>query len=90
MWFGTTFAIVWACAFALDAMRSPGGIELFHAARMWAFLDREQAHRHNRYNAPPSDRLRLAQAVLGALAVGSTVLVVLAFVVAVSLEWMPR
>ena len=90
MWFGSVFALTWAAAFALDAMRSPGGIELFHAMRMWAFLDREQAHRHNRYNAPPTGRVRLAQTVIGALAVGVTVLFVLLIVAAVALEWMPR
>lgn len=90
MWFGSVFALTWAGAFALDAMRSPGGIELFHAMRMWAFLDREQAHRHNRYSVPVSDRVRLLQTVVGALAVGSTVLFVLLIVAAVALEWMPR
>jgi hypothetical protein len=90
MWFGSVFAAVWACAFALDAMTSAGGVELFHAARLWRHLDAEQAHRHRRHNAPPSDRLRLAQTILGTLAVGSTVLLVLAIVAAVAIEWMPR
>lgn len=90
MWFGSVFALTWAGAFALDAMRSPGGIELFHAARMWAFLDREQVHRHGRYAVPTSDRLRLLQTIVGALAVGVTVLFVLLIVAGVALEWMPR
>lgn len=90
MWFGTVFAAVWAGAFVLDSLTSAGGIELFHAARLWRHLDAEQAHRHRRYSTPPSDRLRLAQAVLGALAVGSTVLCVLAVIVLVAVEWMPR
>lgn len=90
MWFGSVFALTWAGAFALDAFTSAGGIELFHAWRMWAFLDREQAHRHRRYDAPVSDRLRALQTVLGVAAVGSTVLLVLALIVAVAVEWMPR
>lgn len=89
MTFGLTFALTWAGAFALDAMRSPGGIELFHAARMWAFLDREQAHRHGRYAVPTSDRVRLLQTIVGALAVGASVLFVVLIIVGVALEWMP-
>lgn len=90
MWFGTVFALTWAGAFALDAMTSAGGVELFHAWRLWAHLDREQAHRHRRYDAPPSDRLRLAQTVLLALAAGTTVLAGLGLLVAIFAENMPR
>lgn len=90
MWFGTIFALTWAGAFALDAMRSPGGIELFHAWRLWAFLDREQVFRHSRYNAPtPAGRGWLGPVVLG-LAIAWTVACVVLVIVLVATEQMPR
>lgn len=90
MIFGSVFALTWAGAFVLDAMTSAGGVELFHALRMWAFLDREQAHRHNRYATPKSDRQRILETVLFAAAVGVTALAVLGLLVAVFAENMPR
>lgn len=88
--FGSVFALTWAGAFVLDAMTSAGGIELFHAMRLWAHLDREQAHRHNRYNAPPTDRQRTLETVLLAAAVGVTVLAGIGLLVAIFAENMPR
>ena len=90
MWFGSTFAATWAGAFVLDAFTSAGGVELFHAARLWRHLDAEQRYRHGRYAVPVSDRLRLLQTVLLAAAVGVTVLCVLGLLVAVFAENMPR
>ena len=45
--FGAVFAGVWLVAVAVDALKSPGGLQIFHAWRLWRWLDREQAHRHN-------------------------------------------
>jgi hypothetical protein len=90
MWFGTVFAAVWAGAFVLDSLTSAGGVELFHSWRLWAFLDREQAHRHNRYSAPVSDRVRLLQTIIGTLAMGVTALFFLLVVAGVAMENMPR
>lgn len=90
MIFGVTFAATWAAAFALDAMTSAGGVELFHAFRMWAFLDREQAHRHQRYSVPKTDNQRLLETVLLAAAVGVTALAAVGMVAAVFMENAPR
>ena len=90
MWFGSVFALTWAGAFALDAFTSAGGIELFNAMRLWRHLDAEQAHRHQRYNAPVSDRVRLLQTVLGVAAMGVTALFVALIIIGVAMENMPR
>ena len=90
MWFGSVFALTWAGAFLLDSLTSAGGVELFNSWRMWAFLDREQAHRHQRYSAPVSDRVRLAQTIVGVAAVGVTVLFLALIIIGVAMENMPR
>lgn len=90
MWFGTVFALTWPGAFVLDAMRSPGGIELFHTWHLWRFLHNEQRYRHDRYARPKSDRRRGLEAILFAAAVGATVLAGLAMLAAVFMENVPR
>lgn len=89
MWFGTVFALVWAGAFALDAMTSAGGVELFHAWRLWAFLFNEQRFRHNRYSAPLTERERMVRLILLAVAMGWTVFLVVGMVALVASEQMP-
>lgn len=90
LYFFGGFTLAWLIAYALHTFVSAEGSQFVDTLMLWAFLRREQAHRHQRYSAPPSDRLRLAQTILGTLAVGSTVLFVLAVIVAVAWEWMPR
>lgn len=90
MTFGLTFALTWAGAFVLDALRSPGGIELFHAWRLWAFLAREQSHRHRLQGAPTSTAPAWLGPVLLAGAVGFGGLFVLLIVGAVAVELMPK
>lgn len=90
MWFGTVFALTWAGAFALDAMRSPGGIELLHAWRLWGFLDREQMFRHSRHIAPTPARRGWLAPVLLVLAIAWTVGFVVLVIVLVAMEQMPR
>jgi hypothetical protein len=46
MAFGAIYAVCWLIAYLVDILRSPGGIELFHAWHLWSFLRREQDHRH--------------------------------------------
>lgn len=45
--FGLVFAGVWLVAVTIDAVKSPGGLQIFHAWHLWRWLDKEQAHRHN-------------------------------------------
>lgn len=90
MWFGTVFAVVWAAAFALDALTSAGGVELFHAWRLWSFVDREQRHRHRRYDAPLTERQIWLKSLLFGLALVWTGGCVIALIVAISLENMPK
>ena len=90
LYFFGGFTLAWLVAYALHTFISAEGAQMADTLLLWRFLFNEQRHRHNRYNTPPSDRLRLAQTIIGALAVGSTVLFVLLIVAAVALEWMPR
>ena len=90
LYFFGGFTLAWLVAYFLHTFISAEGAQMADTLLLWRFLFNEQRHRHNRYNTPPSDRLRLAQTILGALAVGSTVLFVLLIVAAVALEWMPR
>lgn len=52
--FGLVFAGVWALAFALDAAKSSGGVQLFNAWHLWRWLAREQAHRHRGASDEPN------------------------------------
>lgn len=90
MWFGSVYALTWAAAFVLDALRSPGGIELFHAANLWSFLRREQEFRHSRYDVPQRSAPGWLGPVLLALAVGFTVLFLAIIIIGVAVEQMPR
>jgi hypothetical protein len=87
--FGASLSF-WLAAFLWDTMRSPGGIELVNVLSLWQFLRAEQRHRHGRYSAPPSERVQMIRLIVGAAAVGATVLFLALIVAGVALEQMPR
>lgn len=90
LYFFGGFTLAWVIAYALHTFVSAEGAQMADTLLLWRFLFNEQRHRHQRYSAPPSDRLRLAQTVLLALAAGTTVLAGLGLLVAVFMENAPR
>ena len=90
MWFGTAFALTWAGAFVLDAMTSPGGVELFHAAKMWRFLDNEQRYRHGRRSRPMDQPTKMLIGLIVAVLAGLGLVAFVTAIAFVSLERMPK
>lgn len=84
MTFGAIYAACWLIAYVVDVLRSPGGIELFHAWSLWSFLRREQDHRHNRTQR--STASIIAQAIVG----GTAFFFLFVAIILVAEIWMQR
>ena len=56
-WFGSLYALTWLIAYVAHVFISAEGAAWLHVVKGWAWLDREQAHRHyiERRNAFPDD-----------------------------------
>lgn len=86
LYFFGGFTLSWLIAYLLHTFVSAEGSQFADTLFLWSFLRREQAHRHQRYNAPTTDRQRALQLILGTLAVGSTVLAGIGLIVAIFME----
>ena len=84
MTFGAIYAACWLIAYVVDVLRSPGGIELFHAWNLWAFLRREQDHRHNR------TQRSTASIIAQAIVVGTAFFVLFVAIILIAEMWMQR
>lgn len=80
------YASVWLIAYLVDVLRSPGGVELFHAWNLWAYLKREQSHRHGKVEYGWD----MTSVILTALVVSVVVMVTVGMVVMLAQEYMPR